>query len=103
MKGQAGQSLHTPDNCLDRAYWEPEFWFGYRRGLNRLRYGKIFGSDEEHHSWHDIPETLEEETSVELVVRGMGYRAGYAGLTVEEAAERAKEFIMYLEERAAQE
>jgi hypothetical protein len=33
----------------------------------------------------------------------MGYRAGYAGLTVQEAAERMRKFIKDLEERAAQE
>jgi hypothetical protein len=84
---------------LNPGFWEPEFWLGYHRGLNRRRYGEIFGNSEEHQSWHDIPDNLEEEPSIERVARGMGYRAGYAGLTVEEATGGIKEFINISKEK----
>ncbi len=83
---------------LKRGYWEPEFWLGYRRGLNRLKYGNIFGSAEEHRSWSEIPHNLDEEPSIELVARGIGYRAGYMGMQVEGAAEKMREFLRYLKE-----
>ncbi len=92
---------HTPDNAgkLNPAYWEPEFWLGYRHGLNRRRFGEIFGDAEEHHRWHDIPDNLEEEPSIELVARGIGYRAGFAGIDIEQAAEKIRDFMKILAEK----
>ncbi len=84
---------------LKTAFWEPEFWFGYHRGLSRHLYGDIFGNQDVHHRWHDIPDDLEDEPSIELVARGKGYRAGYAGLTVEEAAMGIKEFVNILKKK----
>ncbi len=81
---------------LVRGYWEPEFWFGYHRGLNRRNYGKVFGSNEEHRSWHDIACNPEEEPSIERIAGGIGYRAGYAGMNVEEAAEKIRELMKEL-------
>lgn len=98
-KSAAGQSLPGDTAKLDTAFWEPEFWLGYRRGLNRRLHGKIFGDEEEHHRWHDITDKLEDEPSIELVARGMGYRAGFAGCNVEEAADRARKLIDMLKEK----
>jgi hypothetical protein len=100
-KGAGWRSLSSSGKTgeLNPAFWQPEFWLGYRRGLNRRLYGKIFGDSEFHRSWHDIPDNLEEEPSIERVVRGMGYRAGYAGLNVEEAAGKIIEFINILKEK----
>ncbi len=82
---------------LKRAYWEPEFWFGYHRGLNRLRYGKIFGNVDEHRSWISIPDNLEDEPSVERIARGIGYRTGYAGIQFDGAVDKIREFMKYLQ------
>lgn len=76
--------------------WEPDFWLGYRRGLNRRLYGKIFGNIEEHRSWYEIPDNLEEEPSIERVARGIGYRIGYEGIPIEGAVEKIKGFMKTL-------
>jgi hypothetical protein len=99
MRKESGKTtLSVADDAgkFNPVYWEPEFWTGYRRGLNRRRYGEIYGNPAEHRSWHDIPENLDQEPSIERVAWGMGYRAGFAGLTVEEAAEKIMEFIKVL-------
>jgi hypothetical protein len=94
-------SVSTADDLgkLDPRYWEQDFWLGYRRGLNRRLYGEIFGNAEVHRSWHDIPDNLEEEPFIERVARGIGYRIGYTGAPVEEAAEELKIFIENLKEK----
>ena len=83
---------------LRRGYWEPEFWFGYHRGLNRLRHGNIFGNAEEHRSWSSIPDSLDEEPSIERIAWGIGYRAGYMGMQVEGAAEKIRELMKFLKD-----
>jgi hypothetical protein len=80
-------------------YWEQDFWLGYRRGLNRLHHGKIFGSDEEHRARLDMPETLQEGLSIHRVAEGVGYRAGYAGFDVMEATDKIRGFIKTLQEK----
>jgi hypothetical protein len=67
--------------------------------LNRRLYGKIFGNDEEHRSWYEIPDNLEEEPCIERVARGIGYRIGYAGIPIDEAVEKIKEFMKKLKEQ----
>ncbi len=91
----------TPDELekLRRPYWETEFWFGYHRGLNRLRYGNIFGNSEEHRAWSSIPDNLDEEPSIERVAMGIGYRAGYTGMRVEAATEKIRELMRRLKEK----
>ncbi len=91
----------TPDELekLRRSYWETEFWFGYHRGLNRLRYGNIFGNAEEHRDWSSIPDNLDEEPSIERVAMGIGYRAGYMGMRVEAATEKIRELMKLLKEK----
>lgn len=84
---------------LKRGYWEPEFWLGYHRGLNRLRYGNIFGSTEQHSASSDIPDNLEDEPSIEKVAMGIGYRAGYMGMQIEGATEKIREFMKFLKEK----
>jgi len=91
-------SAVDPDR-FNSIYWEPDFWLGYRRGLNRRLYGKIFGNDEEHRSWYEIPDNLEEEPCVERIARGVGYRIGYAGISLEQAAGKIKEFMDNLKEK----
>jgi hypothetical protein len=84
---------------LQLKYWEHDFWNGYRRGVNRLRHGKLFGSDEEHRRWLEMPEDLEEGLSIEIVATDAGYRAGHAGLDVVEAVENIRELIRSLQEK----
>jgi hypothetical protein len=95
------KSALTADDLekLDPRYWEQDFWLGYRRGLNRRLYGEIFGNAEVHRSWHDIPDNLEKEPHIERVASGIGYRIGYAGTPIEEAAEELKKFIKSLKEK----
>ncbi len=98
-KSAVGQSPTGGTAKLKPAFWEPEFWLGYRHGLNSRLHGKIFGDEEERHRWHDIPDNLEDEPSIELVARGMGYRAGFAGCDVEEAASKGRELIDMLKKK----
>ncbi len=98
-KSVSGQSPPGDAAKLETGFWEPEFWLGYRRGLNRRLHGKIFGDEEEHHRWHDMPDNLEEEPSIELVARGMGYRAGFAGIDSEQAAGKLRDFMKILVEK----
>ncbi|HOI17275.1 MAG TPA: hypothetical protein PK036_13135 [Geobacteraceae bacterium] len=72
---------------------QEDFWFAYRRGMNRLRFGKIFGSDEEHASRLNIPAGLEGDVYLEALARVIGYRSGFAGDTVEEAGLKIVEFL----------
>lgn len=84
---------------LEVLYWEQDFWLGYRRGLNRLQHGKIFGRDEEHRARLDMPETLQKGLSIHRVAEGVGYRAGYAGLDVLEATEKIRDFMKTVQEK----
>jgi hypothetical protein len=84
---------------LEVFYWEQDFWLGYRRGLNRLQQGEIFGSDEDHRARLDMPETLQEGLSIHRVAEGVGYCAGYAGLDVLEATEKIRDFMKTLQEK----
>ena len=72
---------------------EEDFWIAYRRGINRLQFGKIFGSDEEHASRLSIPSGLKGEEYLDVLARVIGYRSADAGDTVEEAGRKISEIL----------
>jgi hypothetical protein len=60
---------------------DADYWTGYIRGLRRLYSGERFGTLEEHASWMAAADCTDEVNRI----RGMGYRIGYEGRTVQEA------------------
>jgi len=72
---------------------EEEFWFGYRRGLNRFRYGKIFADKEELNGGREIADSSPNGSSPFDIARRMGYRSGCEGLSVEEVAVHLEQFL----------
>jgi hypothetical protein len=54
-----------------------EFWAGYMRGLRKKYHGDSFGTDKEHEAWFSIPA---DTPDLQRRARGIGYRAGLAGL-----------------------
>lgn len=73
-----------------------DYWLGYRRGIRRAYYGKLFGSDAEHTLWLALIDSTD-RTHIE---RGRGYRdglvnvhatpGGRAGIFADAAIERAR-------------
>ncbi|MFA7177608.1 MAG: hypothetical protein WC114_10195 [Smithellaceae bacterium] len=57
-----------------------EFWNSYIRGLRRNYHGENFGNPGEHETWMAL--TGPDETRR---FRGIGYRAGFEGLEIEQA------------------
>lgn len=57
-----------------------EFWNSYIRGLRRNYHGEDFGNPGEHETWMAL--TGPDETRR---VRGLGYRAGFEGLEIDQA------------------
>jgi len=51
-----------------------DYWYGYRRGLRRARFGEQFGTAAEHQLWL----TLADDTDASRAARGRGYRDGLA-------------------------
>ena len=51
-----------------------DYWYGYRRGLRRARFGEQFGTAAEHELWL----TLADNTDASLAARGRGYRDALA-------------------------
>jgi len=72
---------------------EEEFWFGYRRGLNRFRYGKIYAYNEDLNAGSETADSSPNGSSPLEFARLMGYRSGCAGLSVEEAAVHLEQFL----------
>ena len=77
---------------------EESFWFGYRRGLNKFRYGKIFAADDEFGPVTADTIGCGDVATLEQIGRSMGYRLGSKGLSVEEAAEEYRKFLRDPEE-----
>ena len=61
---------------------QPDYWFGYERGLIRGFRVDQYGTDQEHEFWL----SLTAESDASLQARGRGYRHGLFVATVEEAA-----------------
>jgi hypothetical protein len=51
-----------------------EYWLGFRRGLRRAYYGKVFGSDAEHAWWLAMADSIDRYHAE----CGRGYRDGLA-------------------------
>jgi len=59
-----------------------DFWDGYARGIRRNYHGENFGTDDEHRLWLSLAnETGDDQRRF----RGIGYQAGFDGLTISEA------------------
>ena len=61
---------------------QPDYWFGYERGLIRGFRGEQYGTEQEHEFWL----SLAAEGDASLRERGRGYRDGLVVATAEEAA-----------------
>ena len=66
---------------------ESDFWAGYARGLRRLFHGEDFGTAQEHELWL----SLADEADRSRHMRGVGYRAGFAGTPIPLAIAQQKE------------
>lgn len=64
-------------------YPDGEYWFGYQRGIRRLQHGESFGTDAEHDLWMSLANEHGGDDSRKY--RGLGYRAGFAGMTIADA------------------
>lgn len=62
---------------------ESDYWAGYLRGIRRQYHGESFGTAEEHARWLALGEGDEVDHS--RVMRGVGYRAGFAGMALDQA------------------
>jgi len=58
-----------------------DFWMGYMRGLRRLYHGDAFGIEDEHILWMASADQPDDTHRF----RGMGYRAGFAGQSIQRA------------------
>jgi hypothetical protein len=96
MRGKAQKKITPPPadthNVTARCL-EEFFWLGYRRGVNRLRSGKIFAGFEETRLFNPVTGTPDVDSPKEETAQVMGYRCGFAGLSVEDAAADLKEFL----------
>jgi hypothetical protein len=102
MQGTAkGRITSSPGEFSDvtARRMEEQFWIGYRRGLNRLRFGKIFAGYEEAATISANTVTPGDVATLEEIARIMGYRFGSKGLSVEEAAVEYKKFLREMEEQ----
>lgn len=59
----------------------PDFWSGYMRGLRRNFHGERFGTEAQHSLWMRAAESGDRSHRM----RGKGYRAGFAGDSVQSA------------------
>ena len=52
---------------------DPDYWYGYQRGLRRQFYGDTFGSEEDHSQWLSLANSDDDIRRK----RGRGYHAGF--------------------------
>lgn len=64
-------------------YPDSEYWSGYQRGLRRSHHGESFGTDAEHTLWMSLVNEHGGDDSRKY--RGLGYRAGFDGISIVEA------------------
>jgi hypothetical protein len=76
---------------------QEDFWFGYRRGVNRFLHGKIFADKEELDDGSESGDSSPDGSSPLEIARCNGYRSGCAGLTVEEAAVNLRKLLQLLD------
>ena len=79
-------------NSLRSFYGLPDvdFWDGYARGIRRNYHGDNFGTADEHRLWMALAnETGDDQRRF----RGIGYRAGFDGLSISEAIKHLQSVV----------
>ncbi len=66
-----------------------DFWQGYQRGLRRYYHGEKFGTEQEHTLWLSL---ADEYRDIARRYRGLGYRAGFDGMSVDVAINHLAKF-----------
>ena len=59
-----------------------DFWQGYQRGMRRHYHGEKFGTEQEHARWMLL---ADEYRDIARRFRGLGYWAGFDGMSVDTA------------------
>jgi len=66
-----------------------DYWCGYQRGLRRHHHGEKFGTAEEHALWMAAAGQTRDEQRRH---RGLGYRAGFDGMSISDAIKHLAKF-----------
>lgn len=68
---------------------DADFWSGYQRGMRRHYHGDKFGTEAEHNLWMSAAEQTRDEQRRH---RGLGYRAGFDGMSISDAIKHLAKF-----------
>jgi len=71
--------------------FEKNFWDGYRQGLRRRFHGERMGNDKGHSEWMALADTAEDLCNR---LRGIGYRAGFEEMEIQDAIEYLKGILL---------
>jgi hypothetical protein len=68
---------------------DQEYWLGYQRGMRRHYHGEKSGTAEEHTLWMSLTDDRLDQVRR---YRGLGYRAGFAGMSISDAIQDLAKF-----------